>query len=82
MRTKTAISSLTFYVFLSALSVGYFFLGGTCWEYSINNWRVWSGREPDFTVWLGGIISFLPGVGQLGPLAAAVTFVASFFVGG
>lgn len=54
--------------------------GGFCWEYTIESWLRYAGKDYDLALWQGMLISIVPGLGQLAIPAAVVTWIALLFV--
>lgn len=65
---------------LVLIAAASFALSSFCWTYSINTWLLWAGKEPAVEWWQGGLLGLVPGLGQLSPAAAALTWVVGFFV--
>lgn len=53
---------------------------GVCWQYSVNFWLAYLGKEPALHFWQAFIIGIVPGLGQTSLLCAVVTFILSFFL--
>lgn len=58
-----------------------FAIGAVCWPYTINSWLVYSGRPPIIEWWMGGLMGFVPCIGQMSIPAAIITFVLMLFLG-
>ena len=83
MRLKNL--SLSGFVTLASMVLGAIVLVvwvcGWCWDYTISSWLVYAGKVDTFPLWLGVVISFIPGLGQLSVPAAVITKVLLLFLG-
>jgi hypothetical protein len=57
-----------------------FLLGGICWPYTINMWLAFFGKSSGIVFWQGGLLGFVPGLGQMALPAAAITFLLMKFL--
>ena len=57
-----------------------FAFGAVLWPYVINTWLTYAGKEPCLEWWMGGIIAFVPGAGQVCLPAAFITFILMLFL--
>ncbi len=58
-----------------------FMIGALCWTYAINEWLMFFNKDVRIEWWQGGLIGFIPGIGQGGLVAAAFTWVMMLFIG-
>lgn len=64
---------------LTCLFVIVIALLGVCWQYSINTWLEYAGKEPCIQYWKACLISCVPGVGQLAFPVAFITWLVMMF---
>ena len=57
-----------------------FLISGLCWPYVINTWLVYGGKVPSILFWQGGLIGFVPGIGQLALPLTLVTWILMIFL--
>lgn len=57
-----------------------FVVGAILWPYTINTWLVYAGKPPGIEWWMGGLIGFVPGLGQFSIPAAVLTWITMLFL--
>lgn len=57
-----------------------FAIGSFLWPYTLNTWLVYFGKDPSIVWWQGGLIGFIPWIGQASIPAAAVTWILMLFI--
>jgi len=57
-----------------------FCIGGWLWTYTINTWLVFAESSKQIEFWQGGLIAFIPGIGQVMIPAALGTWVFMLFL--
>lgn len=57
-----------------------FIIGAVCWTYSINTWLVFLDKTNQIAWWQGGLIGFVPWIGQFGLVVAIVTWILMLFL--
>jgi hypothetical protein len=55
-------------------------LGAIFWPYTINSWLIYAGKAATVVWWQGFLLGFIPGLGQMAIVAAAITWVAMKFL--
>ena len=55
-------------------------IGAVLWPYTINTWLVYFGKQPSFAWYYGIILGFVPYIGQLSIILAAITWIAMMFL--
>lgn len=51
-----------------------------CLSYVVNFWLAFGQKPPTWAWWYGAIVGLVPYMGKLALVAAAATFIASFFL--
>lgn len=64
---------------VAMLAIG-FLIGALTFPYMINTWLIYFGKEAVVTWWQGGLLGFVPGLGQVGIPGAVVTWIAMMFL--
>lgn len=67
--------------FMAIVALIVFAIGALLWPYSINTWLIYSGRDPALEWWMGGLMGFVPGIGQSCIPIAFITFILMLFLG-
>lgn len=80
-RTQEAMNLPTLIVAVLVMVVVLFGLGSVCWTYSINHWVLHFHAAHTIKWWQGGLMGLVPGLGQLGLVAAVATWILSIFIG-
>lgn len=57
-----------------------FIIGGICWQYSINEWLQFFGIDKQLAFWQGGLLAFVPIIGQISITFAVVTWILMMFL--
>jgi len=75
--TNTATSCVVMLIVL-AISMT---IGGFCWQYTINTWLEFAGKDPAIQWWHGALISIVPHIGGFSIGAAVLTWILMLFLG-
>ena len=79
-KEKSGLEVLLGCGFLMIVFIVVIALLGACWQYSINTWLEYAGKEPCIQYWKACLISCVPGVGQLAFPVAFITWLVMMFV--
>lgn len=79
-REKSAAEVFLGCGFLLVLFVGVVALFGACWQYSLNQWLDYAGKDVNIAYWEACLISCIPGVGQIAFPVAFITWVMMMFL--
>lgn len=69
-----------FFSSISLMLIAGFILGAVLWPYTINTWLLYVGKDPAVVWWQGGLLGFVPVIGQLSVPAAVVTWLVMLFI--
>lgn len=58
-----------------------FAVGAVTFPYMINTWLVYFGKEAVVVWWQGGLLGFVPVIGQIGIPGAVITWIIMLFLG-
>ena len=80
MKLVSVVGAGSFMVFVIAAVM--FTIGAICFPYTVNSWLEYTGKQPVFTWWMGGLLGLIPGLAWVSILGAVGTFIAMMFLGG
>ena len=55
-------------------------IGSFLWPYTLNEWLIFFGKEPNVVWWQGFILGFVPVLGQITIPAAVATWILMMFI--
>ena len=71
---------MTYIIVFAIVMTISFAVGSFCWTYAINEWLLFLGKTPQIVWWQGGLIGFVPFLGQLSIPIAVLTWILMLFI--
>ena len=69
--TEKGLGAVVVMVVLSISGI----IGAFCWPYALNSWLVFLGKAPKVLWWHGFLLGYVPYLGQMSVLVAAITWI-------